>query len=203
MLKIAVMLDETGNAARLQDGGTIYVFERKGDIWSSDIKLDFRPAEFDSMTDLRTYICSVKCRLGDCKILAAKASIGFYRVLFESFGIGLWAVTGIPQHFIGRVEAFYVKQAVSLDDSSAPVLIAPIPGKTGYYKADLREVMAHRTGINSREVLLPFFMHTPFTRLELVCDHIPRWFERELPALKLRADAESADRIVKIHVYHQ
>jgi Fe-only nitrogenase accessory protein AnfO len=207
VLKIAVLLDDAGRAAGFHEGGTIYIFERQEDVWRSDIKFDFLPAGFASMTELRDYIGSISCRLGDCKILAAKASAGFYRVAFESFGVGLWAVTGTPRHFIGQVEAFYTKPAPSPADSSedgkTPVFITPISGKTGYYRADLREVMAHRAGINSRELLLPFFKQTPFTRLELVCDHIPRWFEKELPALKLRADAESADRIVKVHVYHQ
>jgi Fe-only nitrogenase accessory protein AnfO len=208
-LKIAVLLDGAGKAAGLQEGGTIYVFERKNDVWSSDVKLDFLPAGFASMAELRSYIGSISRRLGDCKILAAKASNGFYRVVFEGFGVGLWAVTGIPQQFISRLEAFYVEppappETAAGQEAAAPsAFITPIPGKTGYYRADLRKVMEHRAGVNSREVLLPFFRHTPFTRLELVCDHVPRWFERELPALKLRADAESAGRIVNIHVYHQ
>jgi Fe-only nitrogenase accessory protein AnfO len=198
-LKIAVLLDESGKAAGLQKGGTIYVFERKEDIWLSEVKLDFQPVEFGSMAELRTYIGSTSRLLGDCHILAAQASTGFYRVVFESFEVALWAVEGIPQNFIGQIEAFYTEPAASRAET--PALISPVPGKAGYYRADLREVMAHRAGLNSREVLLPFFKHTLFSRLELVCDHVPRWFEKELPALGLRADAEAGGEIVKIHVY--
>ncbi|MDR3173775.1 MAG: hypothetical protein LBU19_05965, partial [Treponema sp.] len=63
-MKIAILLDNAGKAAGLQDGGAIYVFERKKEEWSSDIKLDFSPAGFGSMAELRAYIGSVSRALG-------------------------------------------------------------------------------------------------------------------------------------------
>jgi hypothetical protein len=61
--------------------------------------------------------------------------------------------------------------------------------------------MAHRTSLNSKEILLPFFKRTSFSQLEITCDHMPKWFEKELPALKLRADAKLVDKTLKIYVY--
>jgi Fe-only nitrogenase accessory protein AnfO len=214
-LKIAILLGAGGRAAGLQDGGSIYVFERKKAEWQADIKLDFSPAGLGSMTELRAYIGSVSRSLGDCRILAAKLSTGFFRIAFESFGVALWAVEGVPRDYIGLIEAFYSGQgALPVEtaetkfpqfpaECEVPALIVPVPNRAGYYTADLRDVMAHRSGINSREALLPFFRHTPFSRLELICDHIPRWFETELPALKLRYEAEYSGRTIKVYVYPQ
>ncbi|MDR2151872.1 MAG: hypothetical protein LBO72_03540 [Helicobacteraceae bacterium] len=202
-MKIAALLDSAGVAADLQEGGTIYLFERgKNGERPPSKQLDFSPAKFTSMAELRSYIGFASGQLEDCKILAAKASNGFYRVAFESFGVSLWAVEGAPQDFIGAIEAFYAKPT-TLAQNQPPTLITPVPNKAGYYAADLREVMSRKAGLNSKEILLPFFRHTAFTCLELVCDHVPKWFENELPALKLRADAEFADKTVKIRVYPQ
>jgi hypothetical protein len=66
---------------------------------------------------------------------------------------------------------------------------------------DLRDVMAHKTTLNSKELLLPFFQSTPFRQLEIICDHIPCWFQSELSILGLRANVESSDGgQMKIHV---
>jgi hypothetical protein len=136
--------------------------------------------------------------------LAAKASIGFYRVAFESFGVSLWIAKGAPREFIGEIEAFYAAPPALPENNQPTAIITPVAGKAGYYAADLREVMKRQAGLNSKDVLLPFFQHTAFSRLEIVCDHIPRWFEKELPALKLRADAEfTGEAVAKVYVYPQ
>jgi hypothetical protein len=198
--------------------------------------------------------------------VAAKLSNGYYRVVLEGYGVGVWAVNGIPQNYIAQIEAFYKncperrpsnkthgtknkthrttsknrratseeREATSAElgttseeheatseeheatsaerettstereaTSEEQAFIIPIPHKTGFYSADLRDVMAHKTHLNSREILLPFLQSTPFNRLEITCTHVPRWFEKELPYLHLRADIESSQEGVKIHVYRE
>jgi Fe-only nitrogenase accessory protein AnfO len=207
-LKIAALLNQAGETADLQEEGSIYIFERNcKDEWLSEIKLDFTPVKLGSMEELRSHIGAISRRLGDCKVLAAKTSIGFCRVAFESFGVALWALEGSPRSFIGAIEAFYAKQtkesAVMTEANQPPAFITPVAGKAGHYAADLRNVMAHKAGLNSKEILLPFFKSASFTRLELDCDHIPRWFDQELPALNLRADAEFVNKTVKVVVSPQ
>ena len=34
--------------------------------------------------------------------------------------------------------------------------------------------------MNSRQLLLPFIREASFCQLEVICDHLPKWFEREL-----------------------
>jgi Fe-only nitrogenase accessory protein AnfO len=205
MMQIAILLDQHGAAARFSDGGTIYVFEKHDETWISERKLDFLNQNCTSMSELRRYMFSIVQWLGDCKVFAAQLSTGYYRVILEGYGIGLWSVEGIPQHFITQIESFYQNntnretinethsknQELTINERQR--LIIPIPHKTGFYRVDLRDVTAHKTTLNSKELLLPFFKETPFRQLEIICDHVPRWFQSELSNLGLWANVESSD----------
>ncbi|WP_010254223.1 Fe-only nitrogenase accessory AnfO family protein [Treponema primitia] len=205
-MKIAILLDAEGRAASFTEQGTIYVYERRDDVWAADRKQDFVSAAYTTMADLRSYICKITAWLGECKVLAAKRSNGYYRLAFEGCGVALWAVEGSPPQFISQIESFYTKSPELQPDHQPAAVpsktyITPIPGKTGFYAADLRDVMAHKAGINSRELLLPFFEEAQFERLEIICDHVPRWFNEELGRLNLKAVSESDGRQTKVHVY--
>lgn len=202
-MKIAVLLNQNGQVSCFSDGGTIYVFEKREEDWISERQFDFSSRNYESMSELRDYVGSVVRRLGDCKVFAARLSNGYYRILWESYGIGLWAAEGIPQHLMTQIESFYknspqhdVQQGasneVTIDERQK--LIIPIPHKTGFYRVDLRDVMTHKTRLNSKELLLPFFKKTPFRQLEIICEHVPCWFRSELSALGLRANIESSDK---------
>ncbi|MDR2755557.1 MAG: hypothetical protein LBC20_07595 [Planctomycetaceae bacterium] len=203
-MKIAILLGEQGMAVRFSDAGIIYIFEKRDDVWISEQKFDFLSRSYTSMSDLRSYMNLVVRWLGDCKVFAAKLSNGYYRVLLEGYGIGLWTVEGKPQHFIAQIESFYQMRqngGVVIEDGELERFIVPIPHKTGFYRTDLRDVMLHKTALNSKEILLPFFKKTPFRQLEIICEHIPRWFQSELSALGLLANIESSDQgFLKIHI---
>jgi Fe-only nitrogenase accessory protein AnfO len=224
---IAALLNDDGDAASPQEGGKARVFDRKGGEWETVAEAAFRPEGCASMADLRAYIGDACQRLGGCKVLAAGPATGFYRVAFESFGVALWTVAGHPEAAFEQIEAFYAEAnrkgcgkgtacgcgqgcgagcgkeggGGAGGKGAADSLIKAVHGKAGHYKADLREVMGGRAGINSREALLPFLKEVPFARLELVCEHVPRWFEAELPALGLRADTEFCGNSVTVNVY--
>ncbi|GAA2181416.1 Fe-only nitrogenase accessory protein AnfO [Brooklawnia cerclae] len=202
-MKIAALLDQSGRAASPKRGGTIYVYEREGDTWSSSQRLEFFAGECDSMDDLRAYFATVTEWLGDCQVLAARAANGYYRVAFGSLGVVLWEVNGYPEQFVQEIERFYAQaRAAAPAETIEPIaVIEPVPERAGHYRVDLREAMAVKGAHNSRQVLLPFFREANFLRLDIICDHVPRWFSDELPTLGLRADVESHSDLTRVHVH--
>ncbi|SHN73266.1 Fe-only nitrogenase accessory AnfO family protein [Desulfitobacterium chlororespirans] len=198
-MKIAVLVNETGVTAGFSEKAELYIYERTGDTWVADQKFDWTPGNHESMAGLRFRLSQMVHWLGDCKVIAAGPTHGFYRVIFEGFGVALWMIEGRPQDFIPQIEHFYCYRQEDRDGTSE--LIQPIAGKAGYYSVDLRDVMAHNKPLNSREVLIPFFKEAAFARLEITCSHIPKWFEKELPLHKLQMDVETRNNGMKVHVY--
>lgn len=199
-MKIAVLMNEAGVAVGFSEHAELFVYEREGDKWVCEQKHVWVPCAHHTMSALRRCLGSIAGWLKDCRVVAARRSNGYYRVVFEGLGVAMWAVEGYPQDFIPQIERFY-KENVGQKISEPADIISPIAGKTGLYSVDLREVMDHHKRYNSRDVLMPFFQKASFERLEIICDHVPKWFKNELPALKLRADVEAQGNIMKVHVY--
>lgn len=60
--------------------------------------------------------------------------------------------------------------------------------KAGEYRLDLIDALRHsNSGHTSKRLLVPFFQQGSFTRLEITCDHLPKWFTT-LEAWQLTAD---------------
>ncbi|BCS55072.1 Fe-only nitrogenase accessory protein AnfO [Geobacter sp. SVR] len=69
----------------------------------------------------------------------------------------------------------------------------PQPLGNGYYRIDLAEILNNDASLNSKEVLVPFMAGVAFKQLEILCDHPPRWFARELYKLNLAVASEVPD----------
>jgi Fe-only nitrogenase accessory protein AnfO len=60
----------------------------------------------------------------------------------------------------------------------------------GQYQFNLAEVLQKNPTLNSREVLIPFLEKRAFQKLEIICDHLPRWFEMKADQLMLQTEFE-------------
>lgn len=192
-------MDRTGAVVSFSEDAILRVYRRDGDSWVSIRERDWDTNRQDSMAALRDGLGEVVAWLDGCSVVASARSNGFFRVAFGGFGVALWSVRGYPPDFIDQIARFYGESGEAGSDGSD--LIRPIAGRVGHYAVDLREVMAHNTSLNSRDVLLPFFRDASFEHLEILCDHIPRWFENELPHLNLSADVETRGQVVNVHVH--
>jgi endonuclease/exonuclease/phosphatase family metal-dependent hydrolase len=56
-----------------------------------------------------------------------------------------------------------------------------------------------RSGLNSRQLLLNFLKNSAFDELDVLCDHLPRWFEHELSAHQFKYEQQAnVDGLIKI-----
>lgn len=81
------------------------------------------------------------------------------------------------------------QEGTSLPDLGKP-LPAPQPLGDDRYRINLAEILNHDTTLNSKQVLVPFMSGVAFKQLEVLCDHPPRWFAKELYKLNLAVASE-------------
>ena len=86
---------------------------------------------------------------------------------------------------------------IGLRTGSVP---APETLGNGCYHLDLAAALASGPGLNSYEVLFPFLRQGGFDRLDLECDHLPRWFGPTLAELGLTATTEAVGAGLKVVV---
>jgi len=90
-------------------------------------------------------------------------------------------VEGKPEQFLNSILATEIKESENSVQKTAQPSIY-YPEKTdveGSYFLNLEAALNSDPNLTSKKILLPFLKSKDFKSLEVICDHIPRWFNEE------------------------
>ncbi|WP_051013593.1 Fe-only nitrogenase accessory protein AnfO [Pararhodospirillum photometricum] len=204
-MKIAVCVDRDGEPAALFKGQAVRLYQQSGDTWvlRREILLDLRADE--GLAALKLALHTVWSRLEDCRevLLREVRGIGCV-ILQDDMGVRLWRSEGALAEQLDnvgrkiqetpRVEASGCgcggrgrapEASGQPDPAPDPEVVAP-----GHLRVDLAALLAADTRRNSRDLLAPLLEARAFERLDIVCEHLPRWFDSTLARLDLQADVQ-------------
>ncbi len=198
-MAIAVLMDAEGRVTRFYNGAVICVFEKRNNQWTIVRQWINTSASFGTMGQLREYLKQIAEWMDGCRVLVAEQFIGFYRITFEALGLDMWEADGSPYEILDYIDVCARQNSVAA--KTTDVAAEPVENEPGKYSIDLTEVMAHKTALNSRETLLPFLKERKFSQLEVLCGHVPKWLEEELPILELEYRTEEYQDKLKVWLY--
>lgn len=205
LMRIAVFVDAAGASQSLPGAGQIRLYQAAGADapWQATDSFPFELADGD-LAAMRHQVIQLLKRLHrhGCQDLAVAQIQGFIRAILDGFGVGMWCLRGdIPAGLTAICRQRLAQNAASDSDESqrqpgrcraqgsgAPLSaeerarFLPQPtadGVAGSFVIDLVQSLA-ASGLNSQQLLLPFLQAQPFTRLQIRCDHPPRWLAPEL-----------------------
>lgn len=107
-MKIAMLLDAAGRAARPEAEGTIYVYERQGQEWVVCRTRKHSAADCTTVAAMRTYLTELCKSLDDCTAFAAAAPRGFGRLVFNQNHLDFWPIDGEPGNHLNQIEGFHL-----------------------------------------------------------------------------------------------
>jgi len=228
-MRIATYVDEqSGELKSLYESGIFRIHDNVSGTWCPVQSVTFS-AVLPGMRigDIKQALKVAVAEFIDCKvILSAEVRGMIYSVLQEELGFRTWKSTGSLLEQLDTVAqidvAFAEQQAIEAAAAAkAPKVrvggcgagggqwrpkqkTAPPEAERiadGHYRIDLADVLARDPNLNSRLALIPIMENTPFQKLEILCDHVPRWFSQKLTALNLRAEVEQTSRGVRALVF--
>jgi len=184
-MKIAVFIGNDGHTASLYQAGTVRVFESDPAGWLAVRDIPFTLVGLTALEDIRARTLDMLRSLAGCRHFVAQAITGALRSYFDGMGIVMWRLAGDPAGFLSQIQ-----QRVETQAERESVLNAPgrfiLPGtQAGHYRLNLIDALQSDGGLTSKLVLLPFLRDRDFAQIDMVCDHLPKWFTRELAPLKL------------------
>lgn len=186
MNSVAVFLDEEGNTSSLDKNGTINLYVKEGEYWALENSYPFTLEDGLSLIGLRRSLLNIISKLGDCKILVAESISGQLFSVLESVSFSTYEVSGRPEQFLDSVlhqEELYIQkqllEATQAQDEFFPDKIDDY----GNYSIDLKTILDTNATATSKQILMPFIKAGDFNQLDVICDHVPKWFERELPSM--------------------
>jgi hypothetical protein len=104
-------------------------------------------------------------------------------------GMSIWKIIGSPvKHLTYVYEQEKKLKAEKLKPK--PSVVGDI--RDGVYFFDMAKALNRNNSFTSKQLLLPFLKRTAFQRLEIICEHIPLWFEKEFHSLKLKFEIKNS-----------
>jgi Fe-only nitrogenase accessory protein AnfO len=179
-MKIAVCTTHAGDVTGLIGDVLITLYERADDgRWHRRASLPLHIAGDLPVVRLRERIHRIVGELDGCRVLLSASSRGVVCALLHDRGFHTWTSEGPLTDQLDYVARREAEEAARVPEP------LPFPTPVGApdeaaYRIDLAAALATPARPTSREVLVPFFQNVRFRRLEVLCDHVPKWFEREL-----------------------
>jgi len=202
-MEIAVFQDINGETQSFLEPGIIKVYSRHMGEWKVTKEIIFRIDNIASLKAIRESIRNMAETLGDCKIFVGREIKGMAYTVLDGMGFNTWELTGNPKEFLDFVFEKEEEEAKSMELSKARDQLPLIQkNKDGNYFLDLKKIQEHNINQTSKGILLPFLNTTIFYQLEIICGHIPPWFEVEFKRLNLYSESQAIKQNqIKVTVY--
>jgi Fe-only nitrogenase accessory protein AnfO len=195
IMNIAAFVSESGEIVDFYEEGQLCLFGKVSDAWSITKVIPLTLKREMGLAGLRATLTNTVTQLKDCEVVLVRELRGIVKVYLEELGYRVWKSEG---PLIDQLEnvSYREQEMLAEEDIAVP---SPLPvGEAGddTYRINLVELIQSGIPHVSREVLMPFFETVSFQKLEIVCEHIPKWFPMELEALGLRVGSQTQAALV-------
>lgn len=191
-MNIAAFVNASGEIVDFYEEGQISLFRKHLDQWETIKTIPLSLERELGIATVRSALTSAVSQLGDCEVFIVRELRGILRVYLEEMGYRVWKSEGSLNDQLENVTLRELEMlAETKDDVPSPLPIGD--PEESRYRIDLVEILQSGLPHVSRDVLLPFFETVSFQSIEIVCEHLPKWFAMELPGLGLVVESQTAD----------
>ena len=190
-MKIAALIDANGQVISFNRSALVKLYQKEEKEWKVIKEIVFGISMAMSTQEIRQEIRIMAEALEDCKVFIASEVTGIPFAILEGLGFTIWEAQGNPADYLDYI--LEKEEAQKIEVPKPQSIPAPIQnGREGCYYLDLKTIMdtSDRDNVSSKKILQPFLNHTSFTELQILCSHIPHWFDQEFQRLNLQAEIE-------------
>lgn len=219
-MQIAVYADSHGCIASPYGGaGGVDLYTRQPSGWWREKHIPFSISPDMGLKDVKAALSALADTLGACRVFIASETRGLlYTLLEDELGFATWRTSGPVAEKLDEVAEL---QAARLAKEEA---IRSAPGHTGCgrghgssgttgvtvkaevlpdgtQRLDLARALAEHPDLNSQDILFPLLETPGLKKLEILCDHLPRWFSQKLLFLDLRMDMHIEGEQLRVQIF--
>lgn len=184
--KIATIVDDSKKLSSFEIGTSLNIYYKDTGSWQLKEEIGYSLDISLALSEIRDYIRTIILKLEDCKIVIGKTVSGLPYNIFDRMGFAIFEVAYISDSLLDEI--FSEVQEYKNKKNAPPVNLSTSPIQTeiaGIYFLNLIELQEKHPDISSKKALKEFIETTPFYKLELLCSHVPPWFDNFLPLKKL------------------
>ena len=197
---IAVFCDDTDQITRFETVTNLVFYTKEGPAWRQSGKIPLKPDLSGGIAVIRENVTRIIAVFDDCRIIITQSLTGIPYQIFDNAGFIICEAADFDLGLLDAIQTDLTDLAQETETDTNPVAKTPVAtDDAGRYFLDLNQVQRFHPELSTKMILLPFLKGTPFYALEVVCSHIPTWFENKLPEMGL-AYTESTEDAAGQHV---
>lgn len=202
--KIAVFIGESNKLTTVFDPCAVKVMEKIEDKWVATREIPVFLDMKDGIADFRKYLSDFVSSSKDIDVILAAEVSGIPYKVFDQEGFDICECEELSIELLDKILEAKNNQEVCCEiPDVGEVDTAPVESEiAGNYFLDLKKLLAKKTSLTSKQALLPFLKDTPFHVLEVLCNHVPPWFDSEFEKLGLSKEITKISEneyIVKVY----
>lgn len=186
--EIAVIVDRENKLTDIFKGVNLSIY-RKETCWEKTKVVKLKPFNPENEEEIRAFISNLQKELDRCKCIVGTVIIGMPYFLLSRAGYELLEAEELSTELLDQIYEDYIIQK----EEELPTLDKPNIEKhpiklneQGEYFLDFITLQKAYPEISSKKALVPFFNHTPYKKITILCPHIMPWLERYVDENKLK-----------------
>lgn len=177
-MKIAAIINDAGQVVNSFERAQLCLYEQGPGGWTLKKQLGIELHEQMGLAEVKARLKHVCSQLEGCEVFLVNELHGLLHVLLQEMKFRIWkSAGGITEQMdlVAQKEA----EAANFVPKPLPVPLPVGDSSDGHYRINLAEAMENDPSLNSRQILIPVLEKFAFQKLEIMCDHLPRWFPQE------------------------
>ncbi len=193
--KIAVIMNRDNELTSFDEGSVLLIFNREPESWKVISEIPYSLDITSRIPEIRDSIRTVILQLEDCKIIIGKTVTGLSYNIFERMGFEIFEADAFSEALLTEISSELDAEADDSKTAFPTAATSPVPtSEEGVYFLDLIKLQESHPEISSKKALQSFIEVNPFFRLDVVCSHIPPWFDILLPKKKLTYSVDELEK---------
>ncbi len=190
---IAVILDSNNKISSIEAGTVLLVYSKESVGWKVIREVVYSLDTGSEINIVRENIRALISSLEDCKVVVGKTIAGLSYNCFERLGFEIYEAEAFSEALLEEIR-MDLENGLSSSEAEAEALTVPtapyLIAEEGVYFLNLVLLQNRHPEISSKKALQTFIESTPFYRLEVICSHVPPWFDVQLPQKGLSYSVE-------------
>ncbi len=185
-MKIAVVESNNQKTNSIFEPGFVATYEEDGGKWKVLNRFENKVCNSKDIATVRMTVADTIRQLDDVKIVVASEIPGIASGIFEAAGFEIILVESSALDVLDSIKKEMLEVIEKQQEKTLKFDIMQFlePGMNeGYFYLNMEEILLKNPDLTSKKILIPYLKNGEFCRLDVICSHVPNWFDKDLVAL--------------------
>ena len=185
-MKIAVVENNNQKTSSIFEPGFVAIYEDDGGKWKVLSRFENKVCNAKGIAAVRTAVADTIKQLGDVNIVVASEIPGIAFGTFQATGFEILLVENSVLDVLDSVKKEMLELIEKRQEKPREFNIMQYlePGMNkGDFCLNMEEILSKNPELTSKKILIPYLKNGEFNGLDVICSHIPKWFNIDLGVL--------------------